>query len=1048
MGHFAQKCRSVTAHKPVAEVEQEELTDLFLGVIEVNEASSKPWTAQVTTKLPDTKPVDITFKLDSGAAVTVCSPKEIPSDVTMLKSDKRLVGPGNAEIPYLGFVNAVLCHKKFSVKEDIFVVNNQRVNLLSKRACAALSLLSCSVDETDVNRSELKLDKFLPVFEGLGQMKDAFYDIKLVDNAVPYAITVSRPVPIPLLDETRLELERMVNLSVVERVTGPTEWCSPMVVIPKSNGRVRICSDVTQLNRYVKREVYPMATVDDSLSQISGKVFSKLDANSGFWQIPLTPASCELTTFLTPFGRFMYKKLPFGLCSSPEIFYREMLRILGNTEGVIVHMDDILVYGKNKCEHDKRLNDVLQKIKSAGMTLNRSKCEFGKASVTFLGHRVDSDGIHASEERIQSILNFHTPTSTRDIQSFLGLVNQSAKFSPNIAKLSEPLRELLKKDAPWIWDKPQEDALQALKQEFAKPPVLVPYDLKKRTIISTDASNKGLGVVMTQIQEDNSERLVTAASRSLTSAEEGYATIEKEALGVTWGLEKFSRYLLGLQDFEVHTDHKPLVSLLGSKPIHKLPPRILRFKLKLMRYKFHIVYVPGKQNSSADALSRYPSEKPTVREMLATDEIEAFARSYSLPATDIRLEKLSAAQKSDEVLQIIREYVEKGWPAYLSNTDSVIKPYFEKRGLITLHPAHDLLLYQDRIIIPQLERMEILERIHEGHLGVSKCTQRAKRAVWWPSLNKAIEEMISHCSVCRNRAPEVIEPLRPLDTPRHPWQVLASDLFHHNGRDYLLVVDLYSRYPEITALQSTTSKEIVKHLKSFFARHGIPELLISDNAGQYTSEEFREFTHKYQFRSVTSSPRYPRANGSAERMVQTMKNILDKSADPFLGLLAYRTSPLSTGFSPAELMMNRTLRSTIPSANVEFNVTNHQQHYIRNQMYKQQMKQNHDARHRVKELSTLAPGDQVFIRDMHRQGIVQQGHPGTRSYTVNSNGNILRRNRSALVYTPPPAQKGDLPEASPTRSPSAISPAPRPSDSPIRKSCRVIHKPRRLIEEC
>ena len=173
----------------------------------------------------------------------------------MLKSDKRLVGPGNAKIPYLCFVNAVLCYKNLSVKKEIFVVNNQRVNLLSKHACAALSLLSCSVDETDVNRSELNLDKFLPVFEGLGQMTDAFYNIKLVDNAVPYAITVSRPVPIPLLDKTKLKLERMVNLGVVERVTGPTEWCLPMIVIHKGNGRVRICSDITQLNSYVKCKV-------------------------------------------------------------------------------------------------------------------------------------------------------------------------------------------------------------------------------------------------------------------------------------------------------------------------------------------------------------------------------------------------------------------------------------------------------------------------------------------------------------------------------------------------------------------------------------------------------------------------------------------------------------------------------------------------------------------------------------------------------------------------------------------------------------------------
>jgi len=1043
VGHFAKKCRSRAnlSDKPVAEI-ADEVDDLFLGVIEVDEASARPWTAQVTTTLSenDGGTKNITYKLDSGAAVTVCSPSELPSNVDLAECTKRLVGPGGAEIPCLGIVEASLTYGQKHIKENIYAVSNQKVNLLSKRACEALGLLTCSVNETNVNEYE-------SVFEGLGQVKNVFYDIKLVDDFQPYAINVPRPVPIPLLSKTKAELERMVDLGVIEKVTKPTDWCSPMVVIPKSNGGVRICSDVTRLNKYVKREVFPMATVDDSIAQVSGRVFSKLDANSGFWQIPLGRESQELTTFLTPFGRFMYKKLPFGLCSSPEIFYREMLRILEGTEGVVIHMDDVLVFGDNDEQHDTRLKLVLQKIKDSGMTLNRKKCEFGKTKVNFLGHTLDEHGIHASEERIQSILGFHTPTCVKDIQSFLGLVNQSARFSPNIATLSKPLRDLLQKNAPWIWDSQQQNSFEKLKLEFSKPPVLVSYDVNKETIISTDASNQGLGAIMTQVQDDGTARLIAAASRSLTSAEEGYAVIEKEALGVTWALEKFSKYLLGLNSFVVQTDHKPLVPLLGEKPLHKMPPRIQRFKLRLMRYKFKIVHVAGKQNNSADALSRYPENSPTIDELNAAMDIEDYASAYPFPATDVKLESLAKAQKADEVLQIVRNYVETSWPAYLSSTDGVIKPYFEKRALITRHPATDLLLYQDRIIIPQSERVEMLRKIHEGHLGITKCTERAKKAIWWPSINRFIEEMINSCITCRNNGPEVKQPLRPIETPARPWQVIASDLFHFKGKNYLLVVDLYSRYPEFALLRSMTSQEVIKHLKSIFARHGIPELMISDNGGQYASEEFKRFAAHYQFRAVTSSPMYPRANGAAERMVQTMKNILEKSPDPYLGLLAYRTSPLSTGFSPAQLMMNRELRSTVPAITSPSNDIRHTEHYKRNEIYKKRMKENHDSRHQVKELSRLSAGDKVYIRDMQRTGIVQQEFPGTRSYNVESEGNQIRRNRSALIYNPPP--KGDPPESAVTRSPLVTeSPTPEPPVSRVRRSNRNVLKPRRLIEEC
>ena len=308
-----------------------------------------------------------------------------------------------------------------------------------------MGLLRCFVEA--INKGEPA-----PLFTGLGTLPSS-YKIEVSDDAKPFAIMVPRPVPMPLHTKTKAELQRMKGLGVIEEAEGPTEWCSPCVVVPKGD-TVRICSDMTELNKYVKREVYPMATVDESLAKLSdGTVFSKLDANCGFWQIPLAPESIHLTAFLTPFERFVYKKLMFGLSSAPEVSCKAMSGILDGVDGVVVHMDDVLVMGRDKAEHDKRLEEVLQRIRAAGMTLNERKCAFAKDSVTFLGMTIDRHGIHAGE-RVKGIQNFPPPQKVKDVQSFLGMVNQYARFSPNLAELSTPIRALLRKDVSWIWDKP------------------------------------------------------------------------------------------------------------------------------------------------------------------------------------------------------------------------------------------------------------------------------------------------------------------------------------------------------------------------------------------------------------------------------------------------------------------------------------------------------------------------------------------------------------------------------------------------------------------
>lgn len=236
-----------------------------------------------------------------------------------------------------------------------------------------------------------------------------------------------------------------------------------MVVVPKKSGAVRICVDLKALNENVLRETHPTPKVDNTLAQQTGAaVFSKLDANSGFWQIPLSEDSKLLTTFITPFGRYAFNKLPFGISSAPELFQKRMNKILEGLEGVVCLMDDMLVIGRNRDEHDQRLKEVLKRVEAAGVTLNSSECEFNKTRVKFLGHVIDCNGIRADPDKIRTICKMEAPRSVSDLRRFLGMINQLGKFSPRIAELSQPFRELLSTKRAWLWGPEQDTAFDRI----------------------------------------------------------------------------------------------------------------------------------------------------------------------------------------------------------------------------------------------------------------------------------------------------------------------------------------------------------------------------------------------------------------------------------------------------------------------------------------------------------------------------------------------------------------------------------------------------------
>ena len=482
---------------------------------------------------------------------------------------------------------------------------------------------------------------------------------------------------------------------------------------------------------YYVRYIQSLKYVDEALAQLAGAaVFSKLDATSGFWQIPLSPESRPLTTFVTPFGRYFFNKLPFGISSAPELFQKRMNSILEGLEGITCLMDDVLIFGKDEAEHDARLRKVLERLQAAGVTLNKQKCVFRKSSVKFLGHLVGKDGVRADPEKTKAISEMAIPQSVSDLRRFLGMVNQLGKFSPQISELTKPLRELLSIKRSWLWGPDQDDAFAKVKKELSQPTTLVFYNPQAELKISADASSFGLGAVLFQ-QDGNDWRPVAYASRSLSETERRYAQIEKEALAVTWACEKFTDYILGGK-FLIESDHKPLIPLLNTKQLDSMPPRILRFRLRLARYNYTVQHVPGKDLYTADTLSRAPL--PGNSDNSLQEEVEAFVNGiveHSLPATEQRLETYRNAQVEDSTCQQLTKYCQDGWPRKKSvRTDTA--PFWRSKDFLSVNSR--LLMYGNRIVVPKSLQKETMQKIHGGHQGIERCRARVAASVWWPGV--------------------------------------------------------------------------------------------------------------------------------------------------------------------------------------------------------------------------------------------------------------------------------------------------------------------------
>ena len=392
-------------------------------------------------------------------------------------------------------------------------------------------------------------------------------------------------IPYAKRELVKKELEEMLEAKVIRPSMSP--WASPIVLVPKKDGKVRFCVDYRKLNSKANFDAYPMPRVEEMFESIgAAKVISTLDLAKGYWQIPMSPSSREKTAFATPFGLFEFDVMPFGLHNAPATFQRLMNHILLDCQSFArAYIDDIVIFSQSWEEHVRHLSEVFKRL-AANLRVKLEKCPFGCVRAYYLGHVIGQGKVEPEEGKVAAVRDYPTPVTKRDVRAFLGLVGYYRCFVPHFAEIAVSLSNLTRKKEPdkVVWGQQCELSFRKLKNAILQKPVLGVADPTKAFVLQTDASNYGLGAVLSQAGEDGCEHPVAFASRKLLPREVKYATIEKECLAIVWALKRFHVYLYG-QMFTVETDHKPLSWLNRMKDTNA---RLTRWALQIQPYRFKL----------------------------------------------------------------------------------------------------------------------------------------------------------------------------------------------------------------------------------------------------------------------------------------------------------------------------------------------------------------------------------------------------------------------------------------------------------------------------
>ena len=798
-------------------------------------------------------------------------------------------------------------------------------------------------------------------------------------------------------------------------------------VLKMKNNEIKVRNTINfkpTINPWIEDEPYNFPTIEEAVDKLNGEYFTCLDIKDAYPHFELEEESQKYLTISTDRGFIQPTRLPQGVKTAPKIFQSYMDKLLAGIPSVACIVDDICVTGKTPAEHFKNLETVVHKLEENGLKVNPKKCQFYLPEVKYLGRIISKDGHKMDPGAMEAIVNMPVPKSRQELQSFLGYLSYVRRHIPDVSKVTPVLSELLKKDVKYVWLDKHEEAFKKCKQMAGNMATLIHYDPNKELVLTTDASPVGLGACLShRVSEGKKTRLraIAYASRSLTSAEKNYAQFEREGLAVIWAIKYFRQFVYG-RHFYLQTDCSALKTVFG--PNYDMGcgamNRIKRWCVELMEYDFTAQHIKGTQNLICDGLSRLPQPSPNCLTMedsgsgvegtssqqfhelssaavkcLAvlpvygvevsqeSEELARFARQgFPLTAEDI-----SKATREDALYGRVLNAVKTG---NFDKSDKAMTPFFTIRDSLSIDSG--CLLYGSRIVIPTCQQQRLLFEMHMTHFGVVKMKSLAREYMWWPGINKQIEEIAQKCPSCakyKKKPPKT--PLTHWPWATRPMERLHVDFAEYKGVHLLIVIDAYSKYLWTVVMgQDTTTAKLLRQLDSIFADRGLPTIIVSDNGPQFTSQQFKDHMKSKNINHVLTPPYHPASNGLAEVAVGIVKNGLRKmevSASPVLIqdtvttiLFYYRMTPnTTTNRAPFDMMVSN-------------NVTTPLSHLRPSQQRKNEsLQQRRISRDKVvsQSLRTFNENDGVLVYNkllkINEKGTIVK-KVGTNCYTVEVNG--------------------------------------------------------------
>ena len=790
-------------------------------------------------------------------------------------------------------------------------------------------------------------------------------------EAKPVAYHTPVPVPIHWQDDVKAGLDQDTRLGVIEPVPigEPVTWCHRMVVCAKKTGKPRRTVDFQALNVHATRETHHTQSPFHQVRSIPHmKKKTVFDCWNGYHSIPLHNDDRHLTTFITPWGRYRYKAAPQGYISSGDGYSRRFDEIVSDFPNFTKCIDDALLWEDDVGKSFFQAVDWLDLCGQNGITLNPEKFQFSEDVAEFAGFEITLNTVRPCKKYLAAIRNFPNPSNITDIRSWFGLINQ-VSYAFASAPQMQCFRELLKPNVPFNWDHSLEEAFKQSKDVIIKEieQGVEIFDKTKPTCLATDWAKSGIGfwIMQKHCYCDSSTlfcchdgwKTTLVGSRFTHGAESRYAPIEGEALAVVDALDKARHFVLGCNDLTIAVDHKPLLKIFGDRTLNEITnTRLRNLKEKSLRYRFKIIHIPGIKNKVPDALSRHPVNSPNDVELHLPDDVATCSEDYPNNSSGISYllsgirtienkspddidrsiisaistalmsieavtwDKIRLASSSNPEIIQLNELIESGFPDKLQDVPPGLQDYHQYRE--HLSTSDGVVIYKERIVVPECLRTSILQSLHSAHQGVSTMIARAKSSVFWPGITPQIQQLRARCTDCNRNAPsQPSAPPYPPVLPEYPFQCIAADYFHYKGQTYLIAVDRYSNWP-IIERANAGSKGLVNDLRKLFATYGIPDELSSDGGPEFAATLTSNFLKSWGVHHRVSSVAYPHSNCRAELGVKQAKRLIssntghngDLNTDLLQrAMLQYRNNPNpETGISPAECIFGRPVKDFIP----------------------------------------------------------------------------------------------------------------------------------------